>query len=403
MDYKKEAAAMAAKISTALNEFVVNDTNTGLLGGYTGSALFYAYYYQLTSSDEHLDKAHAIIEKSIESLGQEATNGSHCSGVAGVAWTIQHLIDMGFIEEDELVDAFADIDDIVGEFMLNSLEESQLDFLHQGTGPALYFLGRPAHIAEKYLVPMVTHLEQQAVILPTGISWRDEFARSNKPEYAGKEVFNLGLAHGVPSIIALLARLYEKGIAKERAAVLAHDSIQWLLSAKKPQAGGGESWYPTLVDAANVPSGDRHSRLGWCYGDLGIATMLMGAGERLQRNDYKTEAHQMMRDIAQHRDLKNGAVFDACLCHGSAGIAHIFQRGAASTGDPLLAQATDQWIQHTLALSNRPGPVGYQFYHMPDWVDSYNMLEGITGIGLALVSYMEPGIRPDWGNGMLIS
>ena len=63
MDQQQEATAVLQRICAALDPFILEDTNTSLLGGYTGVALFYAYYYQLTGKEEHLDNVHYIIEK----------------------------------------------------------------------------------------------------------------------------------------------------------------------------------------------------------------------------------------------------------------------------------------------------------------------------------------------------
>jgi len=148
MDQQQEATSALQRICAALDPFILEDTNTSLLGGYTGVALFYAYYYQLTGNEEHLDKVHHIIEKCLQALSEEPMNGSHCSGIAGVSWCIQHLGTMGFIEADDTDDTFADIDLLVADFMASELAEGRNDFLHHGLGTALYFLERlPAEIA----------------------------------------------------------------------------------------------------------------------------------------------------------------------------------------------------------------------------------------------------------------
>ncbi|PSL47996.1 lanthionine synthetase-like protein [Chitinophaga niastensis] len=404
MDHKKETASLLQQISDELDQFTTNDTNTGLLGGYAGCALFYAYYYQITSRDEHLVKVHEIIQKCLQALSEEPMNGSHCSGIAGVAWCIQHLITMGFIEEDDMSDAFVDIDVIVSDFMEAELSVGRNDFLHQGLGTALYFLERlPNPTAQTHLEKIVSHLKNTAITVPTGITWKDQFS-SNSLEQKDRNLFNMGLAHGVPAIIAVLARIYEKGIAVDTIAPLIEGSVKWLLAAKKPGGEKGHSLYPVMVDDANEIVNEAHSRLGWCYGDLGIATTLWGAGERLQRNDYKEEAHNIFKNIAQFRDVKNGAVHDACICHGSAGIAHILQQAAIATGDPLLKEGATDWLQTTLQMNTwTDGPAGFKFYHHPNYTNSYNVLEGIAGIGLSLISFLDTDTKPAWGNCLLIS
>lgn len=403
MDHKEEVMSVLQRICAELDEFTTTDTNTALLGGYTGVALFYAYYYQLTGRDEHLEKVYEIIEKCLQALSEEPMNGSHCSGVAGVSWCIQHLTDMGFIETDDAVDTFTDIDVLIGDFMVSELTEGRNDFLHQGLGPALYFLARlPAATAVAQLESLVQHLEKTAIRLPGGIAWKDHFS-SKSQEHKEQQLFNLGLAHGNPAIIDILARCYEKGIARETALPLIEESIQWLRSTRNKAGSVEQSFYPVIVDANNEVMGEAHSRLGWCYGDLGIATMLWNTGKRLQRSDYQQEAKEMLQHISRHRDEKNGAVHDACLCHGSAGIAHILQQVGLAANDTVLLEASSRWLQTTLQMNTwADGAAGFKLYHHPDYISSYNVLEGIAGIGLSLISFADSEIKPAWGTCMLI-
>lgn len=403
MDYKDDITAALENISRELDHFTANDNNAGLLGGFTGCALFYAYYYQHTSREEHVDKVLAIIEKSLQALSEQPLNGSFCGGVSGVAWCVQHLTQMGFIEEDEIEDAFGEIDQMVAAFMEESLVAGKNDFLHEGLGTALYFLERPLPVGKPVLERLVAGLDQSAHHLPSGIAWKDMFSSASE-RYQGRDLYNLGLAHGVPAIIAVLGRIYEKGIARDTVLRLMEGSISWVLSHKKAQGGGGESLFPVLVDTTGVSIGDTHSRLGWCYGDLGIATMLSGAGKRLQRADYNEAALTILRDIAQHRNTQNGAVHDACICHGSAGIAHMLQQAAMAAGDPVLNKAAGEWLQTTLRMNTwKDGPAGYKFYHHPDYHNSHNVLEGIAGIGLSLLGFLQPEIKPGWNSSLLIS
>lgn len=403
MDQQQAATAVLQKICAALDPFILEDTNTSLLGGYTGIALFYAYYYQLTGREEHLDNVHYIIDKCLQALSEEPMNGSHCSGIAGVAWCIKHLVAMGFIEADDTEDIFTDIDPLVAEFMTAELAEERNDFLHHGLGTALYFLERlPAPIAAAQLENLVTRLEESAITLPGGIAWKDHFS-SKSQQHPDENLFNLGLAHGVPAIISVLARCYEKGIAKERTRRLINSSVQWLLRTRNTGTANTHSRFPTIVNAANEAMGDAHSRLGWCYGDLGIAAMLQGVGKRLDNRVYQEEARQLFNHITNYRNLKNGAVHDGCLCHGSAGIAHILQQAGLSTADPALLNASRKWWQHTLEMNTwDDGPAGYKFYHHPDYISSHNVLEGIAGIGLSLISFVDNNIKPAWGECMLI-
>lgn len=403
MDQREAAMLLLRRICGELDQFITTGAHAGLLGGYTGAALFYAYYFQLTGEEQHLDKAAAVVEKCLSALSDTPMDGSHCNGLSGIAWCLQHLGAIGLLDTADTADAFTEIDAGVADFMAAELEGGQNDFLHQGLGGALYFLERwPAMEAAAPLEGLIQHLEDTALTLTGGIAWKDNFSSASEAN-KDQDLFNLGLAHGVPAIIAVLARCYEKNIARHRVLPLLDGSISWLLQTRNLASPVGQSLFPTLVNASGDVAGAAHSRLGWCYGDLGIAATLLGAGHRLQRGDYQHEALQVFRQVARERNVKNGAVHDACMCHGSAGIAHILQQAGLYYGDEQLLSASQYWWKTTLEMNTwADGPAGFKFYHHPDFVSSHNMLEGITGIGLSLISFADTSIKPAWQESLLI-
>ncbi|WP_143307140.1 lanthionine synthetase C family protein [Chitinophaga vietnamensis] len=404
MDYKKDIALALQAINRELDGMIQQDVHPGLLGGYSGMALFYAYYYQHSEADEHLEKVHSLIERCVNDLSEMPLTGAHSAGIAGIAWTLQHLVRMGFMEEDDMVDAFEEIDTAIAGFMDTELAEGRNDFLHQGVGVALYFLERlPNEHAAKQLSRFVQYLKASAVETPYGIAWKDQFSRSSQEDLEN-DYYNLGLAHGIPAIIAILARIYESGIETETTRYLVENSVRWVLSTHNTDVSGYQSRYPVLINANHQAVHEKHSRLGWCYGDLGIATSLWYTGARLQRPDYQQAAMDVFHHVVQYRDEENGNIKDACLCHGSAGVAHILHRVGAASGDAQVQQGALKWLQTTLQFNHHPeGPAGYRYFQHPDYIDSYNLLEGITGIGLALLAFLDTNNSPDWDASLLMS
>lgn len=404
MDHAKQTGKVLQQISQVLDSFTRQEPHPGLLSGYSGAALFYAYYYNLTGKKKHLQKVHEVMLKSIEALSEEELILSHCSGVAGIAWCIQHLMQAGFAEGDGMQDIFEEVDDVLGNFMEADLRDNNYDFLHQGLGIALYFLERVPHpAAEKYLTEVVMQLERTAVENEHGISWKDHFSRTSK-ELENRDCFNLGLAHGIPAIIAILGVIYEKGIAADTAQKLIDRSVAWLLAIQNEPEPGLTSLYPSLVGMSNEALHGKQSRLGWCYGDLSIAVAVWNAGLRTKNQQYRQAAYNIFEHTLHHRDTKNGSVNDACFCHGSAGIAQIFHRASLASGDPLLSRGADQWIRQTLQMNTwEDGLAGYKFYNNPSYENCYNLLEGITGIGLTLIASLDKDTDPAWDRCLLLS
>ncbi|PSL27083.1 lanthionine synthetase-like protein [Chitinophaga ginsengisoli] len=403
MNDKKTAGKILQDISLSLDSFTKETAYPGLLGGYTGTALFFAYYYQLTGKQKYLKKVHQLLERSVEDMAEAALPFSHCSGIAGMVWNIQHLIKAGFVNEEGMDDIFEEVDDILGREMLRAVQQGQHDFLHQGLGIALYFLERAPHPqATHYLSALVATLESTAVKTTAGISWQDHLTGlGGRP--VGEVTFNMGLAHGVPAIISILSMIHQKGIAPKQTNDLVRKGISWILKAENSPEEELTSLFPVLTDAGHQALTGKQSRLGWCYGDLGIATMLLNAGISLQDNTYQEKALQIFHHTLSHRNSKNGNVHDACLCHGSAGIAHIYRRAWLQTKDPALLTGATYWLQETFRMNtHQDAPAGFRFYGKDGYENSYGILEGAAGIGLALMAAIDEETDPLWDRCILL-
>ncbi|HEU4552031.1 MAG TPA: lanthionine synthetase C family protein [Chitinophaga sp.] len=396
----KQVQKILAEISLALDRFTAQETTPGLLSGYSGYALFYAYYHRLTGRQAHLRKMEQLVMQMLHAMATTEMEHSHCNGIAGMAWCLQHLMRQGFIEKEEGADAFAETDKLLHAYIDEELSGRHYDFLHEGLGAVLYFLERePDANVNAYLEKVVTHLAQAAMPMITGISWKDGFVWKHQP---GNH-FNLGLAHGMPAILAVLALLYERGICLQRTRALIEGGVEWLLSTRNTAAAPGISCYPGMVTADNTPIGSANSRLGWCYGDPGIAVTLWNIGVRLQNDQYKQEACRILTQVLQYRNAANGSINDAGLCHGSMGLVHIYNRIYAGSGEQVMREGMAYWLQQTLDFRTwKDGAAGFKSHTMSGKENSYNVLEGIAGIGLGLMAVLNPQAAA-WDRCMLLS
>jgi class I lanthipeptide synthase len=221
-------------------------------------------------------------------------------------------------------------------------------------------------------------------------------------ELAPSGFYNLGVAHGVPGVIGFLAQVATLELDKETkrtASELLAGSMKWLLAQKRP---------PDLISrycSWTIPGQDGgDSRLGWCYGDLGIASVIQFAAQYTQNPIWMTEA-RILIDRCARREL-NIDVFDASLCHGAFGNAHIFNRAFQTDHEEVYKQTALNWIRKGLSL-RKPGVgiAGY-FAWRPDAVPHEQadtaFLSGAVGVALALLSAIAP-IEPKWDRIMLLS
>jgi hypothetical protein len=63
----------------------------------------------------------------------------------------------------------------------------------------------------------------------------------------------------------------------------------------------------------------------WCLGDLSIAVALLAASEAFEHRQWYDTALESALTASEHPTEFSG-VIDAGLCHGAAGVGHVFNR-----------------------------------------------------------------------------
>jgi hypothetical protein len=256
--------------------------------------------------------------------------------------------------------------------------------------------GKASASSEPVARAILEHLERLARPMPTGLTWHTPPALLPKwqRDLAPTGYINLGLAHGIPGIVAILARYLTAGIEVERVRTLLDGAVAYLISVAEPTPG---SRYPAWL-LERRPETAALSRVAWCYGDLGVAVALLSAATATGRADWRAEALGLAHGMAA-RPFESSHVVDAGLCHGAAGVAHLFNRLSQATGDAELARAADTWFARTIAM-RRPEPIAGFPRCLPvegtmTWEPSADLLTGACGVALALHAAISP-VEPGW-------
>jgi len=380
-----------------------------LASGLAGQALFYAYLALSTADESAADHAADLLERATEELASSPMPPTLYSGFPGVAWTMEHLqgrlFENGDGEEAE-EDPVLEID----QALLGPLERSpwlgEYDLIGGLAGLGVYALERlPRPTAAALLARVVDRLAEIAEEREEGVAWFTPPERL--PEWQ-REIFtrghyNLGVAHGLPGVVPILAGACAAGVAVERARPLLDGAVRWLL-ARRLEPGSdscfGGSYTPW--EPSSLPT-----RLAWCYGDPGIAATLLAAARAVGEPEWERQALEIALAAAT-REESTSRVQDAGLCHGTAGLAHLFNRMYQTTGEERLAQAARRWFERTLDFRVPGEPVaGFRAWELdpagqPAWRPDGGFLEGAAGVGLALLGATSD-VEPAWDRVLLAS
>lgn len=399
---EKKAAPYKEKLSE-IAEALVKHTgdlkdNIGLMGGKIGVALFYFYYAKLLAEDKYADYGVELISDVFDVINNDFTYHTHAGGLAGIGWTVEHLAQNDFIDTDTN-EILADLDPYLHKAMIFDIENGNYDFLHGAVGNGVYFLSRTTSEKSKdYLKELIDQMDK--------ISHKDEDGArkwlSTLNQEEGSKGYNLSLSHGIASIIVFLGKVLETGIYNEKVTTLLNGAVQYLLKYKLDRKKF-HSNFPSWISESDPLTA---SRLAWCYGDLGISTALWLAAQSAGNKDWEKIAVDVLLDSTARKDIKENTVLDAGLCHGAAGIMHIYNRAYYYTGIDTFKELALYWAEHTLKFAKfEDGYAGYKAWRTEKyggWTPEVGFLEGISGIGLALISLISD-IEPKWDRTLFIS
>ncbi len=396
---------MSILYKNILNQIVTNTRKSslhnygpGLLTGKSGVALLLFYYSRLVNDKTYAKDAGDLIIDAFHSIKEGFNFPTFCDGLSGFAWTVEHLVQNGFISRKD-VPFLDDLDEVLYKQMLKQIKNAEYDFLHGAIGIGVYFLDRAEETKKciEYLDELIYELDRQSITNKNGsIKWECVTDLEN-----GAIGCNIGLAHGMASIIAFLAKYVEFVNNQKKALVLLNGAVKYVLSQRLDVIKHGMN-FPNVVFNDNLLTKNR--KIGWCHGDTGIAIALYNAGKVTKNVAWQNIAISVMSDSAKIRNLKLDNFKDPGLCHGSIGIAHMFNWFYNETKNKIFKEASAFWLNETLKKQKFKKSIEDFEKWFPgesNYKQEYSLLVGVTGIGLSLISVLSNEFK--WDRCLLIS
>ncbi|WP_428267704.1 lanthionine synthetase C family protein [Haliangium sp.] len=336
--------------------------------------------------DDHGDVGAAALSAAVARVADSDAGVALFGGAARLGWVVAHMATGA--EADALCDA---IDDLLGDSLAGPCD-GDYDLISGLVGLGVYALERCESASGRALaLRVLDHLEHRAEPAGPGLAWftRPALLVPWQRALAPHGYYNLGLAHGIPGVIALLARYADAGIDAARARTLLDGAVTYLLSAAPPRPTPGAGRYPHWLPRGIEGTPRRPSELpAWCYGDLGVSVALLSAARACENPDWHADAMALATSVALRTD-DEASMVDTSLCHGAAGAAHMFNRLYQASGDPAMAAAARRWLSRTLELRRGPGLIGFPARRSaPDgstvWRPDASLLVGAPGVALML-------------------
>jgi lantibiotic modifying enzyme len=368
-------------------------------GGPSGLALLHGYLATTGAEERELaeERAGLRLDHIITESGERRLPASFWSGFTGIAWTNLHLEEL--LVGEARADLNEEVDSMLREIVRLTPWRWQYDLIAGLVGIGCYALDHPnRNLAADLLASIVERLVESSIERDGGITWW------TPPTLLGVRAaarypqgyFDLGLAHGIPGIVALLGRACASGLVGGDALRLLEGAIHWLLANRRSD-DGGPVFGRYAGDLREFPA-----RSAWCYGDPGVAIALLTAAQAVGEAKWEREALAIaFRACA--RPMDETGVVDACFCHGTSGLGHLYNRMYQATGEERFARAAADWFQQTLRRWDRHGNEPATWLETAeDWWQQAELLEGGTGAGLALLAAAS-SVEPGWDRPLLAS
>ena len=365
----------------------------GLLDGYAGIMLFLFHYSRYSGEEIYSQRAVDLLYKSIQLINAGKTDLSYSLGLCGFAWTLEFLANKEFIEP---IDMLHPLDVQLSTYMIRILKDGDWDPLHGGLGIGWYlFERREISEVKRALEHAVEILESLAVEEPNGLKWPGKLNDQNKI------IYNLGLAHGIPGVMVFLSRCMHTKVHPVLAQKLMKQAVNYLLACNLPE-NPSPNLYPIMMEEEGPVFSDR---LAWCYGDPGLSLALISANAHMGTLD--TEIGKLAKTITSRKLLEKNKIFDACLCHGTAGMIPILQilQSNSPTKVCITDSTIDYWVGQSLIYSkHQDGLAGYLHHSVQNkqiyLTKKRGLLDGIAGIGMCLLSYLTGEL--DWTRALMM-
>ncbi|WP_044171709.1 lanthionine synthetase C family protein [Flectobacillus major] len=374
-----------------------NSLEISLFSGDLSTILFNLHSFESFNEPVSIDSVINKLEYKLENIVIEDVEPTYGTGIAGFGILIEYIEQKGWVEIDTN-EVLGEIDEYLYEKMMSNMKIGNYDFLHGAVGIGNYFLYRLKKKGniKNYIESLILALDFQADKKDKNFLKWNYF--QNDSNVLHKKVFNLGLAHGIPSILVFLIKAHKANILPQKTLSMIQETVNYIQKTKRTEVSITDgSFYPQIL--SDNYQDYSTTRLAWCYGDLGVCCALWQAAEVLNDTLLKKDIINVLLSASQRRSIEQTKIADAGICHGAAGAAHIFQRFYDWTGELAFKETAEYWYNITLNMATfEDGFAGYKV-HIPTKSGGdkplTSFLEGISGIGLVLL-YRISGLDPSW-------
>jgi hypothetical protein len=265
-------------------------------------------------------------------------------------------------------------DDLDNHLLKLCFKNDNYDLFYGTLGYAQYFMTRNSNqnIMNRGLATIYSNLRQTANITTHGIYWQNYGEKQNG-------TIDLSGSHGLTSIGMYLIKHYQLINGNRTILKILSGIVDYILS--KTEFNDGDALIPDYLEGGSK----YYSPLRWCHGQLSITLFLAKVNQILKRTDLQIVINKSIVYLTKQRGIDECNLNQSGLCHGSMGVAIVFNEIAKITCINSAYDASRYWFKVTIN----------QIVKLKD--NSHNthgLYEGIEGVGLGVLYFLNGRRNP---------
>lgn len=374
-----------------------------------GVVIYLATRYNSSRDNKHKKKCIYLLNKLVSIFGKYDFSTGILAGFEGVFHTISYLKKCNVIEDSS--EFLEDIENNLFQSIENDILENNFEVFYGSIGKINYFLDN-VKIKNRNVVELINKLINslwENKKQENGqFFWIDRVSSDEK-----LELIDLGLAHGICSILLFLVKLKELKFHNTHIETLIYGIIKTFKQAENEIKG--TSFFPDRYSIKNNHLNIINSRLAYCVGDLPISYAFCFAGQVMGNDEWIEYSKEIIKistfkevSSSQLKQFEDYDFFDIGFCHGISSILFLFYQINKWHKNDFINFKTNYWKQELITNVNKVIKIKESIYYSKSYndvfgdkeLDKNSILNGLCGAALTLlaVEYDET----DWASFLCI-
>ena len=290
-----------------------------------------------------LDKADRIYNEIIDRISDGKIHDCHsfANGLPGICWLLNYYSQLSGRKSFVIG---SEVEQLLKESAIKSFEKGYADPLYGGMGGLYYFITKDGE-HNKDIHDIFQAFYKNGKKDNLGFRSRNVILEDDKDEE-----YDIGCAHGLAGYVTILSMIKSHDTEIDSCI---EESLNYIERLYREDS---ISKFPTSLLERNASPEEMDEkynvRIGWCYGDLSIATMYLHLFYRTGKQEFYNKAIKLAKGTLIRKSRKLSHVNDIFFCHGSSYLHFIYDQFYQISHEKCFQTQSLYWNRYTQSHFN---------------------------------------------------